>query len=66
MKWNIISEYKIKKRFDIFDNMSKGMYSSVAMFFDIEKEHLKQIHIIIKMMLKNSNHINNDGRLLTN
>lgn len=65
MKWNIITEYKIKKRFDIFDNMSKGMYSSVALYLDIEKKSYETNSYYYQDDAKNSNHIHNDGRLLT-
>lgn len=65
LKWTIISDYKIKKRFDLFDNMSKGMYSSVAMYFDLEKRTLDVNSYYYQDDARKANHINNDGHLLT-
>ena len=37
LRWNIVIDYSIKKRFDIFENMERGMYSSEVTFLDLEK-----------------------------
>lgn len=63
--WNIVYDYKIIKRFDVFKNMSRGMYSSEVTFVDIEKRKVDTRHYYYQYDSKKHYHINNDGFLLT-
>ena len=62
--WNTALSYSIKKRFDIFENMKRGMYSSEVTFLDLEKrEHFTKKYYYQQEGAK-YNHTS-DGYLLT-
>ena len=63
--WNIVTDYKIKEKFDVFKNMSRGMYSSQYSFVDIEKRHVKTNEFYYQRDARKFHHINNDKFLLT-
>lgn len=63
--WNIVYDYKVLKRFNIFQNMKRGMYSSEVMFLDIEKRKHHVNSYYYQEDSKSSYHINNEGYLLT-
>ena len=63
--WNIAIEFKIVSRFDIFKNMSRGMYSSEYLFVDVEKRDVKTIPYYYQTDALKQYHINNDQYLLT-
>ena len=63
--WSVVYDYKIVKRFDVFKNMHRGMYSSEVSFLDIEKRKFNTNSYYYQEDSKHSYHINNSGYLLT-
>ena len=64
MYWSVVETYSIKKRFNIFENMSKGMYSSEVTFLDIEKRKVINKQYFYQQDGAEYNHMS-DGYLLT-
>lgn len=64
MYWNVVESYSIKKRFDVFENMSRGMYSSEVTFLDIEKRKVINKQYFYQQDGAKYNHMS-DGYLLT-
>jgi hypothetical protein len=65
VQWNVVYDYKIVKRFDVFKNMSKGMYSSEINYVDIEKRNVETKQFYYQKDAKKYYHINNNKFLLT-
>ena len=63
--WNIVYDYKVVKRFDVLQNMSRGMYSSEVSYVDIEKRKFETKSYYYQDEASKQHHINNDGYLLT-
>jgi len=63
--WNIVTDYKIKDKFDVFKNMSRELYSSVYSFIDVEKRNVTKKEFYYQRDAKKFHHINNDKFLLT-
>jgi len=63
--WNIVTDYKVKEKFDVFKNMSKGMYSSQYTFIDVEKRNVKKNEFYYQRDAAKFHHVNNDKFLLT-
>ena len=63
--WNIVNEYKILSRFDVFKNMSKGMYSSEYLFLDVEKKEFRTKQFYYQRDAKNYYHVNDKQYLLS-
>lgn len=63
--WNIIYDYKIVNRFDIFKNMSRGMYSSNVDFIDLEKRNVKNKRYYYQEDAKKQYHVNDGKSLLS-
>ena len=64
MFWNIIFSYSIKKRFDVFENMASGMYSSSVTYIDLEKRRTIEKNYYYQREGAEYNHTS-DGYLLT-
>ena len=64
MYWSVVESYTIKKRFNVFENMSKGMYSSEVTFLDIEKRKAINKKYFYQQDGAEYNHTS-DGYLLT-
>lgn len=65
VQWNVVYDFKITKRFDIFKNMSRGMYSSEVNFIDIEKRNVQVKQYYYQRDAKKYYHINDNKFLLT-
>lgn len=65
LMWNIVYDYRIKKRFDVFQNMAKGMYSSEVIFLDVEKRRADTINYYYQKDGAKYNHITENGLLNT-
>lgn len=63
--WNIVDDYKILKRFDVFNNMARGMYSSEFIFLDVEKREVRTKQYYYQREAKNYYHVNDKHYLLT-
>ena len=64
IRWNTVIDYSIKKRFNVFENMKRGMYSSEVTFLDLEKrQHFTKKYYYQEEGAK-YNH-SSDGYLLT-
>ena len=64
MFWNVVTSYSIKKRFDVFENMAKGMYSSSVTYIDLEKRRTIEKDYYYQREGAEYNHTS-DGYLLT-
>ena len=64
MNWSIIKSYTVKKRFNVLDNMAKGMYSSEVTFLDLEKRNVTSKRYFYQEDGAEYNHTS-DGFLLT-
>ena len=64
MYWSVAETYAVKKRFNVFENMSRGMYSSEVTFLDIEKRKAITKNYYYQHEGAEYNHTS-DGYLLT-
>ena len=64
MFWNVVNSYNIKKRFNVFENMVKGMYSSSVTYIDLEKRRTIEKNYYYQREGAEYNHTS-DGYLLT-
>lgn len=63
--WNIVIDYKIVSRFDVFKNMARGMYSSEYTFVDIEKRKSITKQFYYQRDAPKQYHVNNGQYLLS-
>jgi len=63
--WDVVIDFKIVSRFDVFKNMSRGMFSSEYVYVDMEKRNVITKPYYYQIDAPKQNHVNNENYLLT-